>query len=808
MTDALAHRAISIELLDTLPCYAVRVPPGQKDPGVYRWDPAERTEEKSRQEIHRLKEGDDNIGIHLFGHVVDVDIDTDDPVTMAALDYFLPYTAHVWGRASRPRTHRLYQIASDLTGGFDPTQHRFLKAIVEHDALKVEIRGGEQRSGRYTLMPGSVHPSGESYEWDNVFKAKTAPVLVDLRQLVRKLRYACVASLIGRHWTEGRRNDMSQALSGFLHKVAQHSLNVTEDEDPFDYQDAEELFEGIMEIADDDEEDRHMRLSTLKKTWQKADEGHPVTGATRLQELTGEDNLVPLLYLLLVNSAEMQRLDEFMDRFAKIINTSDIVQLDIAGTKEVQWLMSVADFRHTYNSHRIQFGDGKLIPLPSLMLSNPQAIEVHGIGFNPEKENLYYRRSGQNSFRMVNMWRGCDVPAAETVARDEVAPFLDYIKRIVASENDEAYEWVMAWLADIFQNPASKCGTSLALVGRTGAGKSILGDAFIRPILGMNHAMQVNSIESLTGKFNADTSGMLFIQCDEAMNSNRRQDAQKLKSSITDPTKRLEKKGHDAFQVEDFARYYFTSNEITTALAIVDGKDDRRYTVLESNPEWSYGSNQHTAKEKAAYWSNLTEWAENRDNLAKVHRYLLEHTYDRKVVRVPLTTKTKMDMAHQSQQGIDDWLMHVATMGHPLEELRDWGTGQAFIKGANGKWEASLDKWPELITMAALVESYNIHRRGKLVRHGAPDFNPQKMKNELVRRGLVEDGAASNRNIKVNQTKTIGDEVITKRVSLRCTIMFDRVTLNKYLEQRLGFVVQDPAEDIDLSGGSYSEEEY
>ena len=341
-------------------------------------------------------------------------------------------------------------------------------------------------------------------------------------------------------------------------------------------------------------------------------------------------------------------------------------------------------------------------------------------------------------------------------------------------------------------------------MGKTGSGKSVLGDRFIRRIIGTNHSMQVNNVESLTGKFNADTSGSLFIQCDEAMNSNRRADAQRLKSAITDPTKRLEKKGFDAYQVEDFARYLFTSNELLTAVAIIDGMDDRRYTVLEVNPEYGFSSQKRTAEEKSAYWDNLYEWTENKENLAKVHRYLLSYQYSRKMIRRPLETKAKTDMAHQSQQGVDDWLMTMATMGHPFENLRDWGKGMCFVK-IGQKWEEGLSHWPEIVTMSALVESYNMHRKSKMIRNGAPDYNPQQLKIELANRGLIDPSSKSSRTIKVTQHRMVGDEVIVKRVSLRCVDMFTRHSLLTYLRDKVGLVIEE-GETIDLSEGDFTED--
>ena len=65
----------------------------------------------------------------------------------------LPATSAQFGRASKPRSHRLYRSPGAQTRKFiDPVRRSML----------VEIRSD---GGLQTVFPPSVHPSGETIEW-------------------------------------------------------------------------------------------------------------------------------------------------------------------------------------------------------------------------------------------------------------------------------------------------------------------------------------------------------------------------------------------------------------------------------------------------------------------------------------------------------------------------------------------------------------------------------------------------------------------------------------------------------------------
>lgn len=797
------HREVSLSLLKSGVGYAVRTPRGQKDPGHLGmqggWDPSANSPEKSRLNIEALERNNDNLGVHLFGAFVDVDVDTDSPFMVPALDFFLPPTAHIWGRKSRPRTHRLYGVSLpgvDPASTFDPSAYPFLRTLSKHEGLSVEIRGGEARSGQYSLLPGSLHPSGEAYEWVDPAAAKATPATVDLLRVVNGVRFACAVAAIAPYWTEGNRNSLCMALSGFMHRAAAHcqDLNTAYGLE-FGKKQAEDLLRGLMHVAGDDETDYNMRLKTFTTTWEKADAGHPVQGATSIQKLTGNDEIVSVLYALLTDSPDLVELDEFMARYAVRNNTSNIIDLAKVGAQNVQFVMTVTDFHNSHMHRTITNGStGERRKMTGILMSSSRAIRVDGLAFVPGAGEMVDKDGGL----FVNQWRGFDVAPAVSATDEDAKLFVDYVHKIVANGSEEAAKWVLDWCAQMFQEPGRKPGTALVLVGKPGSGKTFLFEKVLRKIIGRNHSLSTNNVETLLGNFNIDSSAKILVCCNEALNSRRRADANKLKSMITDETRRVEPKNINAFEVEDHTRYGFTSNEETDAVAILDGDSDRRYTVLKVCEDYAYKSNVPD-KVKAEYWDALHQWTEDRENLAKLHRWFLDRTVDFRSVRVPHVTDAKRIIAQHSQRGFDDWLMHIVNYEHPLENMResDQKSAESYVS-VKGILKPTLSEWPDFISYRRLEDSYEYYRKRKGVSASTPSYNAQQIKSEFYKRGILK--TEDTKRIKHQyETWERGEQKIEEKY-IRVTTMPKREYIAAYLEEHLGFKAD--AQDAEVIEGN------
>ncbi len=151
------QREVTLAFLRSAPGFAVKAIKGQKNP-VKGWDPKKNDKAKSIQLVNELEHTEDNIGIHLRGPLIDVDVDGDAlEFLIPALDEFLPDCCHIWGRKSRPKTHRIYQLQED-DGDFDPASHPVLQHLKKIDEVKVEVRGGPQGT-RGVFLTSLVYPS-------------------------------------------------------------------------------------------------------------------------------------------------------------------------------------------------------------------------------------------------------------------------------------------------------------------------------------------------------------------------------------------------------------------------------------------------------------------------------------------------------------------------------------------------------------------------------------------------------------------------------------------------------------------------
>jgi putative DNA primase/helicase len=143
--------------------YAVVPVPYRKKGATIRGWPDLRISESELS--HYFNGRPQNIGVLLgapSGNRVDVDLDDELAVSLA--DSFLPPTDAVWGRPSKPRSHRVFAPTSQLAAEsfFAVKQERIEGKRVRKIKMIVEIRSDRKLS----MAPGSIHPSGEAVAWE------------------------------------------------------------------------------------------------------------------------------------------------------------------------------------------------------------------------------------------------------------------------------------------------------------------------------------------------------------------------------------------------------------------------------------------------------------------------------------------------------------------------------------------------------------------------------------------------------------------------------------------------------------------
>jgi hypothetical protein len=182
----------------------VPIPPRQKKPVLESWQ----TLRLGEADLPKHFNGHpSNIGIILGDEYGTADVDLDAPETVAAAEELLPRTGFVFGRPSKPRSHRFYRCDP-------PVRTRQYKDPVDGACLvELRCRSAKGETGLQTVVPPSTHPTGEPVQFEP--GASMIPQNIDADVLERCVAGVAAAALLARHWPgEGSRNQAFIALAG------------------------------------------------------------------------------------------------------------------------------------------------------------------------------------------------------------------------------------------------------------------------------------------------------------------------------------------------------------------------------------------------------------------------------------------------------------------------------------------------------------------------------------------------------------------------------------------------------------------
>lgn len=181
----------------------------------------------------------------------------------------------------------------------------------------------------------------------------------------------------------------------------------------------------------------------------------------------------------------------------------------------------------------------------------------------------------------------------------------------ITPEDDEyLYNYWMTWHADLFQNPGNKKGSSIAILGEQGVGKSKFYDWY-RLGLG-DYAVKVASKKNLVGNFNGHLASKLLVVAEEAFWSGDKEAASVLKDFITSETFMFERKGVDQVEQRNLIRTAFVTNN-DWAIPTDDNADARRFLVLRAG---------NAQKQNGAYFKAIDEQMRNGGLEAMVHEFM------------------------------------------------------------------------------------------------------------------------------------------------------------------------------------------
>lgn len=279
-----------------------------------------------------------------------------------------------------------------------------------------------------------------------------------------------------------------------------------------------------------------------------------------------------------LDDAELERIAENAAKYPPVIEDEDAVVDELNRTYSVVQvgskgrvmqelrgevtIMHQEDFRFLHGN-RMAGDPAKPRPIADVWLRSPRRRQYSGLVFEP---------GGTRTPGAFNLWRGWGVEAREGSAN----LFLTHLRDVVCSGDERLYRWVLAWFADIFRNPTRKPGTAIALRGRQGTGKTVVGKVFGH-LLGRAYR-NVASDRMVTGQFNQHLEACLLLHADEAFWAGAKAAEGVLKDLVTNDRQWIERKGIDPVEIANLIRLFVTSNNEWVVPA---GLEERRFCVID-----------------------------------------------------------------------------------------------------------------------------------------------------------------------------------------------------------------------------------
>ena len=206
------------------------------------------------------------LGISRLGTagLTDVDLDSREALTLAPV--FLPYTAMIFGRVSKPASHRCY--FTDPPVRLEQFRDPLTKGVL------MELRGLKKTDGKVglqTVLPGSEHTSGELIQFERGHDS--APTSVPPAELIRDVHKLAAGALLVRYWPARGRHDAMLSLAGALAR-AQWSR-----------EDARAFCRALYEAVPTHDANALPRVDAeINDSFDKVEAGEPATGFPSLTE--------------------------------------------------------------------------------------------------------------------------------------------------------------------------------------------------------------------------------------------------------------------------------------------------------------------------------------------------------------------------------------------------------------------------------------------------------------------------------------------------------------------------------------------
>jgi hypothetical protein len=159
--------------------------------------------------------------------------------------------------------------------------------------------------------------------------------------------------------------------------------------------------------------------------------------------------------------------------------------------------------------------------------------------------------------KIFNTFLGFKHDNEKPINMKKIKPFINLISDLLNHE-EESIKCFIDWCAWIRQRPNRKTNKSVVLYSEVqGVGKNTI--IILLQKIFAGYVGKIERIEEITAKFNTHLASKLFIYADEVQ-AKAREVREDLKNMITRDLMKVEGKGTNAYYMQDYSNYIFTTN--------------------------------------------------------------------------------------------------------------------------------------------------------------------------------------------------------------------------------------------------------
>jgi len=234
-----------------------------------------------------------------------------------------------------------------------------------------------------------------------------------------------------------------------------------------------------------------------------------------------------------------------------------------------------------------------------------------------------------------NLWRKFDVMLWDRTdyEYDKEASdfFFNHIKEIITNNDENMYQFVVKWIAHLFQKPHLKTGVCLITTGEKGTGKDTAIN-FISAMMGDGKVFEtIEPEKDVYGSFNSQVRDCLLVHISEIGKGNTFGHMGKIKSLITSNNFQVKTKNVPNYVIKSLHNYWILSNDNDP---VPTEKGQRRFVHSISSPK---------RKGDFAYFTKMHSLISNKNALISIYEDLM------KIPNVP-DLFTEKDLVFSSYQ--------------------------------------------------------------------------------------------------------------------------------------------------------------